>query len=110
MKIIAAILITLFNLNLFAADLKPAQIIEIKVTEKGFQPSSIDVPADVPVTLKITRVTDKTCATDIKIKSRKIEQKLPLNEAVIIDLGKIKKGTLDFSCGMNMEKGKIISK
>ena len=109
----------LLSLNLFAAEsvaqkspqkTSQAQTIDIQVTENGFQPNNIEVSADVPVTLKITRTTDKTCATEILIKDKKINQKLPLNKTVVVELGKIKKGDLNFSCGMNMDKGKIISK
>ena len=94
-------------INVFASENK---IIEVKVTEDGFVPSSLEVPANVPVTLKVTRTTDNTCATDIKIKDKKIEKKLPLNEAVSIELGKVKKGKLGFACGMNMLKGEITAK
>lgn len=86
------------------------QVVEIKITENGFEPSNLQVPADVPVTLKVTRTTDNTCATEIKIKDRNVQKKLPLNEVVSIDLGKVKKGKLDFSCGMNMIKGVITAK
>ena len=110
MKNVLLAIATFASLNLYALDITKSKVIEIKVTEKGFQPSTVEVLSGEAITLQITRITDKTCATEIIIKDRNINQKLPLNETVSIDLGKIKKGTLNFSCGMNMDKGKIISK
>ena len=100
----------LFRSLRVAAFANEGQIVEVKVTEQGFEPSNLEIPANVPVTLKIIRTTDNTCATDIKIKDKKIDKKLPLNETVLIDLGKVKKGKLGFACGMNMLKGEITAK
>lgn len=85
-------------------------MIDVVVTDKGFEPSSIDVKANQPVVLKVTRKTDSTCATEIQIPSKKIKKDLPLNETISIDLGKVKTGDLNFACGMNMIKGQIHGK
>lgn len=101
---------------LFTLSLQPAfaktkdQIVEIQVTEKGFEPSSMNVKPGVPVFLKITRKTDSTCATQIKISSKKIEKELPLNKTVTVALGKLDKGEIRFGCGMDMMTGQIIVK
>ena len=102
-------------LNAHAADSHSApmqssaneQIIEIKSTSNGFEPSKIDVSSETPVTLKVTRTSEQTCATEIVIKDKKINQKLPLNETVTIELGKLKKGTVKFACAMNMIRGTL---
>ena len=46
---------------------KPADSskIQISVTEKGFEPESVDVPSGKPVTLVFTRKTEKTCAKQV---------------------------------------------
>ncbi|UYL09892.1 cupredoxin domain-containing protein [Bdellovibrio sp. SKB1291214] len=94
--------------SLFAAkDVTPAQIIEISVTENGFEPSQIDVKAGVPVILKVTRKTDATCATELQIPSKKIKKDLPLNKTVTFDIGKLDKGNLPYACGMDMLKGNL---
>ena len=101
---------------LFSLNFQPAlaqvkdQIVELQVTEKGFEPSSIDVKPGVPVVLKVTRKTDSTCATQIKIKSKNIKKDLPLNKPVTIALGKLDKGEIRFACGMDMESGHLIAK
>lgn len=94
--------------NLFAArGATPAQIIEISVTENGFEPNQIDVKAGIPVILKVTRKTDATCATELQIPSKNIKRDLPLNKAVTFEIGKLDKGDLPYSCGMNMLKGNL---
>lgn len=93
----------------FAAKVK-SQTIEILVTEKGFEPNSIDVKPGSPITLMVTRKTDATCATEIQIPSKKIKKGLPLNQAVKIDLGKLDKGEIRFGCGMDMISGKIFAR
>lgn len=83
------------------------QVVELQVTEKGFEPSTVDVNPGIPVVLKITRKTDATCATTIKIPTKKIKQDLPLNKTVSIEVGKLGKGEIRFACGMDMITGII---
>lgn len=83
------------------------QAVELQVTEKGFEPSRVDVNPGIPVVLKITRKTDATCATQIKIPTMKIKKDLPLNKAVSIEVGKLEKGEIRFACGMDMITGII---
>ena len=86
------------------------QVVDLLVTEKGFEPNSVDVKPGVPIVLKITRKTDSTCATQIKIQSKNIKKDLPLNKPVTIALGKLDKGEIRFACGMDMITGNIVVK
>ena len=82
--------------------------INVSVTEKGFEPKSIDVKAGSHVVLNVTRKTDSTCAKEIQIPSKKIAKtELPLNKMVSLDLGEVKKGEIRFGCGMMMETAQI---
>ena len=93
------------------ASLASAKTVEISVTNKGFQPSSINVAPGTSVTLSVTRKTDDTCSQQIQIPSRHIKLDLPLNKTVKIDLGELDKGEIRFGCGMNMmDGGKIYVK
>ena len=65
------------------------QVVDLQVTEKGFEPSTVDVKPGIPVILKVTRKTDSTCATQIKIQSKNIKKDLPLNKMVTVDIGKL---------------------
>ena len=91
-----------------AADKTDAQIVDLSVTEKGFEPNTVNVGPGKSVVLKITRKTDSTCATQVQIPSKKIKKDLPLNKVVSIDLGKLEKGEIRFGCGMNMMQGGMI--
>lgn len=93
----------------FGAFAKEAnQVVSLQVTEKGFEPNSVDVKPGETVVLNVTRKTDSTCATKIQIPSKNIKKDLPLNKSVSINVGKLEKGEIRFGCGMNMmEGGKI---
>lgn len=91
--------------NLWAAETLKEEVVNIEVTESGFQPKSVDVKPNVPVVLKITRKTDSTCSTQIQIPSKKIKKDLPLNETVTVAIGKLEKGEIKFGCGMSMMDG-----
>lgn len=67
--LIAIVILALGASTSFAEATK--QVIELSVTEKGFEPSTVNVKPQVPVTLKITRKTDSTCATKIQIPAKK---------------------------------------
>jgi len=107
-SIILAMLFAL-NFQTAIAEVKD-QVVELQVTEKGFEPSSVDVQPGVPVVLKVTRKTDSTCATQIKIQSKNIKKDLPLNKPVMIALGKLDKGEIRFACGMDMVSGHLIAR
>lgn len=87
-----------------------SRVVELQVTEKGFEPNGMDVSPGTSVTLKVTRKTDATCATQIKIPARKLKKDLPLNQTISIELGKLDKGEIRFACGMDMVSGHILVK
>lgn len=108
MKILMTLL-TVCLISLTAHSKKDAAIVvNLTVTEKGFEPNSVNVEPDKNVQLKITRKTDDTCATSIQIPSKKIKMTLPLNKTVSIDLGTLARGEIRFGCGMNMMDSGII--
>ncbi len=82
--------------------------IAIEVTEKGFVPADVTVPAGKPVTLVVTRRTDKTCAKEIVIADQNIKLDLPLDRAVEIKFTPARPGEIRYACGMDMLAGKII--
>lgn len=107
--LILTALLTMSALGRTAEEMEKQTVI-LSVTEKGFEPSSIDVKLGVPLVLKVTRKTDATCATQVQIPSQKIKKDLPLNKEVSIEIGKLEKGEIRFACGMNMLEGKIIAR
>ena len=81
---------------------------EISVTDTGFAPASITIPAGKPVTLVVTRKTDQTCVKEIVFPDQGIRKPLPLNEAVEISLPASPKGEMTYVCGLNMISGKVL--
>ena len=109
-NIILASLLAVTGASLGAQAAPKSQVVDLTVTEKGFEPSSVNVKPGESVVLKVTRKTDSTCATQIKIPAKKITKELPLNKTVSIELGKLDKGEIRFACGMDMMSGVIAVK
>lgn len=107
MKQLTITLLVLLGLQTTYAK-ETVQNITLQVTEKGFEPSKITVKPGTHVVLKITRKTDDTCATQVKITEKKIKADLPLNKEVSVDVGVLAKGDIKFACGMDMISGHII--
>ncbi len=82
--------------------------VAISVTEAGFVPAEVTVAAGQPVTLVVTRRTDKTCATEMVMPAMDIRQALPLDQAVEVTFTPSQPGTLEYACAMNMIKGRVI--
>ena len=82
--------------------------IAISVTENGFEPATVTVPAGKPVTLVVTRKTTKTCATELVMAAHGIKRDLPLGQAVEITFTPEKPGELGYACAMDMYRGKVI--
>jgi plastocyanin domain-containing protein len=86
----------------------PAADIPVRVTEKGFEPSRIEVKKGSNATLVFTRVTDKTCATDVIFSGNGAHLDLPLNQPVRIALGTVNEN-ISFACGMKMLTGEVVA-
>lgn len=94
------------SVHAFAAD--KGQTINMAVTDKGFEPASVQVRKSEPVTLVITRKTDSTCAKEIVIDEHGIKTKLPLNKAVKVRFTPKKSGDLKYGCAMDKMVGGIL--
>lgn len=78
------------------------RVIDIKVTLAGYEPDKIIVREGEKVKLRVTRVSDDTCATEILIPKLNLKKSLPLNKTVELNLGRVSKGDLPFGCGMSL--------
>ncbi len=83
--------------------------VEVAVTEEGFVPSRIPAKAGVPLTLVITRKTEKTCATEILFKGQEGKTDLPLNKTVEVVYTPKASGDVKFGCAMGMMIGGTIA-
>ena len=93
--------------TLFAA--APAtRDVEMKVTERGFEPNRIEVKKGVPLHLVVTRKTDATCAKELVIKDVNLRKELPLDKPVAFDFTPSKSGEMTYLCGMGMISGVLV--
>ncbi len=81
--------------------------VNVTVTENGFEPSKVKAKKGEKVRLVVTRKTNSTCAKDIVIKEHGINQPLPLEKAVTVELTAAKSGEIRYACGMDMVSGVI---
>ena len=91
------------------SDPSGVRVVELTVTEKGFQPTPVAVKAGEPLKLLITRKTEKTCATDIVIEDYGIRTALPMNEAVAVAFTPTKAGELKYGCAMDGMIGGVLT-
>ena len=82
---------------------------EVHVTVKGgYQPASIVVKAGEPVRLHFTRREASTCGEELLIPGLGKHLYLPENQTVTMELIPEKPGEYEFTCGMNMYRGKLV--
>ncbi len=82
--------------------------VKVDVTDKGFEPAEVKVPAGQPITLVMTRKTDQTCIKEVLFENPSQRVELPLNEPVSINLPASSKGTLTYQCGEKMISGRVV--
>jgi len=85
-----------------AEEKKAPRTVELKVTEKGFEPTPITVKKGEPLRLRITRTTDETCAKELIVPDYNIDKELPLNKPVDVELTPTKSGKVKYGCSMGM--------
>ncbi len=82
--------------------------VEMTVTEDGFVPSKVKANKGEKVRLVVTRKTDRTCAKEIVIKGYGINQPLPLDKPVTVELTPKASGEIKYACGMDMISGVLL--
>lgn len=83
--------------------------VEVAVTDEGFVPSQIPAQVGKPLTLAITRKTEKTCATEVLIKGEPGKTELPLGKTVEVTFTPKTSGDVKFGCAMGMMTGGVIA-
>jgi plastocyanin domain-containing protein len=91
------------------ADGSHHQVREIEViVQGGYQPSRIEVVVGEHVQLRFVRKESGGCTREVVFPTLGIRKELPEGQPVVIYLPELKAGEYEFTCGMNMIKGKII--
>lgn len=89
------------------SDVATGRVVEIKVTDKGFEPSTVEAKKGETVSLKFTRTTTSECLKAISIPSINVKRDLPMNTPVVVNVPADKEGKIVFQCWMAMIKGEI---
>ncbi|MDX6612122.1 MAG: hypothetical protein QOD75_1308 [Blastocatellia bacterium] len=84
------------------------QIVDVTV-KGGYQPASITVQVGRPLRLNFTRREASLCGEEVVLPDFGKRAHLPENQTVPIEVTLEKPGEYEFTCGMNMYKGKLIA-
>lgn len=90
-----------------AGEERPIREIEI-IVDGGYRPDRVDVTEGESVRLRFVRRDYSSCTREVVFPSLGIRRELPTNQPVTIELPSLKAGEVEFRCGMNMIRGKII--
>ncbi len=92
-----------------SATLTNSGIQEVAVTVKGgYSPDVIEVVKDKPVRLKFYRDETSSCSEELVFGEFSLRRELPAYETTVIDILPTKAGTFEFTCGMNMLRGRLV--
>ena len=83
------------------------QIIDVTV-KGGYQPASIVAEAGRPLRLNFTRREASLCGEEVVLPEFGKRAHLPQDVAVAVEITPRAPGEYEFTCGMNMYKGKLI--
>ncbi len=89
------------------AEAPAGRVVDVKVTDKGFEPAQIEAKTGETVSLRFTRETPSECLKAMAIPSLNIKKDLPVNQPVVVNVKADKEGKIVFQCWMAMFKGEI---
>ncbi len=86
---------------------KAGETVKIKVST-SYSPKSVKVKKGEAVKLEFTRVDDQNCGDELVFPNLGIKKELPVGQPVLVELTPNESGDLQFNCGLEMMKGKVI--
>lgn len=84
------------------------QVVDVTV-KGGYQPAAIQVQAGQPVRLNFTRREASTCGEEVVFPDFGQRAHLPENQTIALEVVPDKPGEYEFTCGMNMYRGKLVA-
>ncbi|MCX6597091.1 MAG: YHYH protein [Acidobacteria bacterium] len=82
----------------------------ILVSQSGYQPARLQLPANQPSRVSFRRVDAQNCGGRVVFPDLGISWDLPPNQTITIDLPAQPTRELSFTCGMGMYRGSVIVK
>ncbi len=89
------------------ADAGGVQVVDVTV-KGGYQPASIRSDAGRPLRLNFTRRESTPCGEEVVLPDFGKRAHLPQDRTVSIEINPETPGEYEFTCGMNMYRGKLI--
>jgi len=86
------------------------QEITIKVGPTTYSPDYIEVKKDIPVRLTLQAEKGAGCTRSFVFPEYKIRKTVPVGGTEVVEFTPTKAGTFQFSCSMNMARGKMAVK
>ncbi len=84
-------------------------VVEIEVTVKGgYQPATIIAKAGQLLRLNFTRREASLCGEEVVLPDFGKRAHLPQDKTIAVEVTPEKPGEYEFTCGMNMYRGKLI--
>ena len=83
----------------------PARTIEIRVTEKGFEPERVVASVGERIKLVVTRITDATCAREVVLDEFLILDPLPLGRPFTTTFTTGRPGNFTYHCARGTVQG-----
>jgi plastocyanin domain-containing protein len=84
------------------------QVVDVTV-KGGYQPAAIQVQVGQPVRLNFTRREASTCGEEVILPGFGKRAHLPENQTISLEVVPDKPGEYEFTCGMNMYRGKLVA-
>jgi uncharacterized protein len=87
----------------------PSGALVLNATNNGYSPRTLHAKADAPLKLNMVTKNTYSCARGFVIPVLNVEELLPANGTVVIDIPAQKPGTvMPFTCSMGMYTGEIV--
>jgi plastocyanin domain-containing protein len=88
----------------------PPNAMRIQVSQHGYAPARLEIPANKAMTLAFIRDMSPSCGAEIVFPALGIRKAIAPGSTVLIELPAQKAGDISFSCGMGMFRGMVIAR
>jgi sulfite exporter TauE/SafE len=82
--------------------------VPLSIVNTQYVPSTVQIPADVPVRLIVDRKEDAACSNQLVITAAKLKVDLAPNAVTKVDLPALPAGSYQMTCGMGMMSGTLL--
>jgi plastocyanin domain-containing protein len=86
----------------------PGNLVEVSITEKGFEPAEVHVKSGQPVTLSVTRKTDMNCGGELVVPGILVKLPLPFGVPIRVTFQPPSHGPVRYGCGEPMTASGVL--